>query len=178
MSGSVSDPDLGVAQSPGHVVSNSGPLIALATVGKLELLHSLFGRICIPEAVYSEVVIRGKGQPGSTEVDAAEWIETLAVRDAFSVSLLREELDAGESEAIALAQELWASFVLLDDGVARRKTQRLGLRVIGTLGVLLMCKEARWIAQVKPVLDELRQTDFRMSLRVYREVLLKASETP
>ncbi len=177
MSGNVSDLDLGAAKSPGHVVSNSGPLIALATVGKLELLHGLFGRICIPEAVYSEVVIRGKGQPGSMEVDAAEWIETHVVRDAFAVNLLRDELGVGESEAIVLAQELGARYLLLDDGAARRKTQRLGLSALGTLGVLLVAKEAGVIALVKPVLDELRRSDFRMSLRIYGEVLLKAGET-
>ena len=172
----MSDPDLVAAQNPGYVVSNSGPLIALAVVGKLELLHSLFGRICIPEAVYNEAVIRGQGQPGSSEVGAAKWIETRTVKDSFSVNLLREELGAGESEAIVLTQELGARYLLLDDGTARRKTQRLGLSTLGTLGVLLMAKEAGLIARVKPVLDELRQTDFRMSLKVYREVQFRAGE--
>jgi predicted nucleic acid-binding protein len=172
----VNSPDFGAAGSANTVVSNSGPLIAFAALGKLDLLRQLFGRVCIPGAVFDEVVVRGRGLPGSGEVDAANWIETHRVRDGFSVNLLREELDAGESEAIVLAQELGASLVLIDDGVARRKTQRLGLRVVGTLGVLLMCKEAGLIAQVQPVLEQLRQTDFRMSLRVYREVLLKAGE--
>ena len=110
------------------------------------------------------------------EVDAAEWIETHVVRDAFAVNLLREELGVGESEAIVLAQELGARYLLLDDGAARRKTQRLGLSALGTW-VLLVAKEAGVIALVKPVLDELRRSDIRMSLRIYGEVLLKAGET-
>ena len=115
----MSDLDPGAARSSSYAVSNSGPLIALAAVGKLELLHSLFGRICIPEAVYEEVVVRGQGRPGSLEVSVATWIETRAVTDTFSVSLLREELGVGESEAIVLAQELGARYLLLDDEAAR-----------------------------------------------------------
>lgn len=178
MSGNVSESEPGISLDPGRVVSNSGPLISLATVGKLDLLKGLFGRIQIPEAVYDEVVVRGKGEPGSGEVDAAEWIKICVVKDRFSVSLLRDELGAGESEAIVLAQELGARLVILDDKMARRKTIRLGLRTVGTLGVLLMSKEAGLIAQVKPILDELRKTDFRMSPQVYRAVLAKAREKP
>jgi len=175
-SGSVSKPELGVPHDPGRVVSNAGPLITLATMGKLDLLKGLFARVYIPEAVYDEVVVRGNGEPGSREVDAAEWIETCVVEDRLSVSLLRDELDAGESEVIVLAEEFGARYVLLDDRLARRKTMRLGLSTTGTLGVLLMSKEAGLIAQIKPILDELRETDFRMSSTVYREVLVKAHE--
>ncbi len=57
-----------------------------------------------------------------------------------------------------------------------RKTRLLGLRMTGTLGILLMAKEAGLIPAVKPVLDGLRQTEFRMSSQVYREVLVKAGE--
>lgn len=172
----MSKPEHGVPHDPGRVVSNAGPLISLATIGKLDLLKGLFARVCIPEAVYDEVVVRGKGEPGWREVDAAEWIETCVVQDRLSVSLLRDELDAGESEAIVLAEKLGARYVLLDDRLARRKTVRLGLSTAGTLGVLLMSKEAGLIAQVKPILDELRETDFRMSAIVFREVLIKAHE--
>jgi predicted nucleic acid-binding protein len=172
----VSEPELGISPDSGRVVLNSGPLITLATIGRLDLLKGLFARVYIPEAVYDEVVVRGKGEPGSREVDAAEWIETCVVKDRFSVSLLRDELGAGESETIVLAQELGARYVILDDKMARRKTIRLGLPTVGTLGVLLMSKEAGLIAQVKPILDELRKTDFRMNSTGYREVLVKAHE--
>ncbi len=158
------------------VVSNSGPLIALATVGKLDLLKDLFGQIYTPAAVYDEVVVHGEGKPGARETSEAEWIKTLKVEEHLAVSLLREEMDAGESEAIVLAQELNADYVLIDEAVARRKTRLIGLRMAGTLGILLMAKEAGLIVAVKPILDELKQTDFRMSSRVYQEVLVKAGE--
>jgi predicted nucleic acid-binding protein len=168
----------GNEKEPRHspVVSNSGPLIALATINKLDLLKDLFGQVCIPQAVYDEVVVYGEGKPGAQETDEAEWIKILEVKDRLAISLLREEMDAGESEAIILAQELNAAYVLIDEAIARRKVRLIGLCMVGTLGLLLMAKEAGLTSAVKPALDELRQTDFRMSSRLYREVLVKAGE--
>jgi predicted nucleic acid-binding protein len=161
---------------PELVVSNAGPLITLATISRLDLLKALFEQIVISQAVHDEVVVHGKGEPGSQKVDEATWITTVQVKHRLAVNLLRETLDAGESEAIVLAQELTARYVLLDDGLARRKAQLIGLRMTGTLGILLMAKEAGLIPAVRLVLDELRQTDFRVSDRVYREVLTRAGE--
>lgn len=169
----------GNEKGPVHstVVSNSGPLIALATIGKLGLLKDLFGQVCIPQSVYDEVVVSGAGEPGAKEVHEAEWVKTLKVEDRLAVTLLQEEMDAGESEAIVLAQELNADRVLIDEAIARRKARLIGLRMTGTLGILLMAKETGLISAVKPVLDDLKQTDFRMSSRVYQEVLTKAGES-
>lgn len=158
------------------VISNSGPLIALASIGRLDLLQALFQRIVIPQAVYDEMVIGGQGKPGSAEVDAAAWIEVMQVRDHLAVRLLRETLDAGESEAIVLAQEMNAEYVLLDDALARRKTRLIGLPMTGTLGLVLIAKESGLVPAVKPILDELGRTDFRMSEQVYVKALAKAGE--
>jgi predicted nucleic acid-binding protein len=126
--------------------------------------------------VYDEVVIHGESEPGSREVAEAEWIHTFQVKDHLAVDLLRESLEAGESEAIVLAQELEARYILLDDTLARRKARLIGLRVTGTLGILLMSKKAGCIPAVRPILEELRQTDYRVSERVYQELLIKAWE--
>ena len=158
------------------VVSNSGPLITLSTIGRLDLLKSLFVRIAVPQAVYEEVVIQGQGEPGSKEVAEAEWIHTVPVQDRLAVNLLQESLDTGESEAIVLGQELNARYILLDDALARRKADLIGLSVVGTLGVLLMARKAGLVPAVKPILDDLMQTDFRMSERVREVVLAKSGE--
>ena len=57
------------------VVSNASPLIILARVGQLQLLAEFYGRILIPTQVHEEVVIAGRGLPGSREVSDASWIE-------------------------------------------------------------------------------------------------------
>jgi len=170
MSGRETDTQLGL------VVSNSSPLIALATIGQLALLKSLFEQVAIPEAVFEEVVIQGQGEPGSQEVAEAEWIHTVPVKDQLAVNLLQESLGRGESEAIVLGQELGARYVLLDDELARRKADLIGLPLAGTLAVLLMAKQAGLMPTVGSVLADLRQTEFRMSERVYTAVLARAGE--
>ena len=158
------------------VISNASPLITLAKIGQSDLLEKLFTRVTIPQAVYDEVVIRSAGGAGASETVLANWIEVRQAADSLAVAVLQENLGAGESEAIVLAQMTGATLVLLDDALARRKAERVGLTAIGTLGVLLMAKQAGLIEAVKPPLDALRQTDFRVSAQVLAEVLARAGE--
>ncbi len=81
-----------------EVVSNSGPLIALAEINRFPLLQPLFGELSIPSAVYTEVVVDGAGQPGAKETAEADWIKTGKVLDRLAVDLLRDELGPGQSE--------------------------------------------------------------------------------
>ncbi|HIC93157.1 MAG TPA: DUF3368 domain-containing protein [Anaerolineae bacterium] len=148
---------------PEIVIANSGPLIALASIGEFRLLQDLFGEIVIPSAVYDEVVTQGNDQPGAKETKKADWIKVVEVQGRLAVDLLRNELDRGESEAIVLAKELEATRILIDEKLARRKARSVGLTPIGTLGVILMAKEARLVPAIRPLLDKLRQTPFRMT---------------
>lgn len=166
----------GNKDEPPRVVSDAGPLISLATIGQFDLLSSLFEKVYIPRAVYTEVVVHGEGRPGASEAADATWIQIVDVQDDLAVSLLRNELDLGESEAIVLTKELNAGYVLMDDPAARQKARHLGLQKIGTLGILLMAKEAGFIQAVKPFLSKLMSSNFRMSEKVYWEVLHKAEE--
>lgn len=158
------------------IVSNSTPLISLSAIGKFSLLKTLWGKIYIPVGVYKEVVDFGKGRPGEQEVLKAAWIESKEVNDKLAVELLRDELDEGESEAIILAKELNADYVLIDERPACKKAFHLGLSKIGTIGILLLAKEEGLIGEVKKYIDELKLKGFRVSKQVYYEVLLKAKE--
>ncbi|HKZ83766.1 MAG TPA: DUF3368 domain-containing protein [Anaerolineae bacterium] len=158
-------------------VSNAGPLIALASIGQFGLLQSLFGEVLIPPTVRAEILAGGEGEAGVSDLAAADWVKTITVKDDLAVQLLRDELGAGESEAIVLAKEVSADWTLLDDLAARRKAQTAGLRVVGTLGILLMAKSSDHIPTVKPLVDRLRQGDFRMSTELYEHILQQAGET-
>ena len=103
------------------IVSNAGPLIALARISRLDLLQSLYNQLHIPPAVHEEIVELGHGRAGSVEVGSAEWIEVVNVSDQTAVNLLREQLDAGESQAIVLAIELHADLMLIDEALHRHK---------------------------------------------------------
>ena len=111
------------------VISNTTPLIGLASIQRFDLLRQLFGTIHIPPAVYAEAVIHGRTEGGAKcEVAAADWIVTVTVRNRAAVNRLLDELDGGEAETIVLAQELGAAWVLMDERKGRRKLLRLDLR--------------------------------------------------
>jgi predicted nucleic acid-binding protein len=102
------------------VVSNSGPLINLAKVGQFALLRDLFQHITIPPAVFEEVVIRGEGQPGAGETSSTQWITRGMLKQSDVADILAAELDRGEAEAIALAFQDKADWLLIDERVGRR----------------------------------------------------------
>lgn len=120
------------------VVPNTTPLIGLAQIQRFELLKLLFGEIYIPQAVYDEAVTAGREQGGARqEISAADWIKTVRVKDRLAVEVLLDEMDLGEAEAIVLARELGAEWVLMDERKGRRKLTQMGINRIGTLGILL-----------------------------------------
>jgi predicted nucleic acid-binding protein len=95
------------------------------------------------------------------------------------VACLRNEynLDLGEAEAIALALELKADELLIDERLGRRETVRLGLSITGILGVLLIAKNRGLVSKVKPIMESLiSQANFRISHQLYEEVLQTANE--
>jgi predicted nucleic acid-binding protein len=104
------------------VVSNSSPLIALARIGRLNLLASFYKRILIPAEVQHEVTVTGRGLPGAEEVRSANWIEVISQKPPVHPSLAHacHHLGAGERAAILLAKSLQADLVLLDEWKARR----------------------------------------------------------
>lgn len=119
------------------IVSNTSPIINLAAIGELDLLRDLYGSIMIPPAVYHEIVVVGTGQPGAAEVRASSWISVRAPADMVLVAQLSNELDSGEAEAITLAIELGADQLLIDERLGRNVAARLGVPVIGLLGIFV-----------------------------------------
>ena len=102
------------------VVSNTSPLTNLAAIGQFDLLHRLHGQVHIAEGVWEELNAGGRRWPGRDEVAAANWIERRPVQNRWLVAALQRDLDRGEAETIALALELGAELVLLDEREGRR----------------------------------------------------------
>jgi hypothetical protein len=149
------------------VVANAGPLIALAQIGQFELLQKLYGQIRIPVAVQREVVASGGGRAGTEDVATSDWVSVVLVQDHAVVRLLRERLDAGESEAVALALELQADLLLIDEARGRRVAETQGLNKTGVIGTLVAAKESGLVPAVTPLLDGLRARGFHMDERLY-----------
>lgn len=159
------------------IVSNASPLINLTRIGRLELLRQLYGELSIPEAVWQEIVVKGTGQPGADEVQAATWIKRRAATNRVLVRALQQELDAGEAEAIALALEMEAELLLMDKHVGRETARHLGLHYTGLIGILIEAKRKGLISAVKPHLDALRDVaGFRVSDLLYERVLQDEGE--
>ena len=160
------------------VVSDSGPLIALARVDHLDLLRELYDAVSVPPMVHAELAI-DSGKPGATvlaDAFAAEWISVKPVLDEEAVSSISRLLDPGESEAIVLAEQETARFLLIDDARGRRIARARGIAVVGVAGVLPSAKSRGAVAEVRPVLEALSQVGYRLSPRLFAAVLQRAGE--
>ena len=158
------------------VVSNSSTLIALARINHLDILEKVVKKLIIPPAVYDDIVIKGAGRPGSAEIRQAKWIEKRNVSDQEMVMRLNSILGLGESEAIALAKEIKADLIILDDDKARKVALSEGLRISGLLAFLVQAKEKGIIERVKPLMDGLKLKGFFISENLYQDTIQKAGE--
>lgn len=118
-------------------VVNATPLIALALIGRLELLRELFDEIIVPSEVYHEVVIQGAGKPGANALVQAHWLQVTPSPSLSSIDQSLTGLDAGEMAVLLLAEQIKPDWVIIDERLARRLAFALGLPVKGTPGVLL-----------------------------------------
>jgi hypothetical protein len=156
------------------VISNAGPLIALARIEQLDVLPALYGEIVVPPAVREEVL--GAERKGGSTLKAADWLRVEPVSDRTAVALLRERLDAGESETIVLALELEADVVLMDEARGRRIAASRGISLTGTLGTLILAKRRNFIERVKPLLADLKEQGFHMGDALRQQVLEEVGE--
>ncbi len=158
------------------VVSNSSPLIHLAKIGKIELLKDYFSIVSIPEAVYKECIVDGKNHLEVALLKKAGWLKISQVKDQRLVKLLQSNLDNGESEAITLSLEIDADLIVLDDSDAREKARLYGLKITGSIGILLKAKMDGKIHSLKEHLYKLRETGFRIGKELEIEFLKEAGE--
>mgnify|MGYP000925306766 CR=1 FL=1 len=156
------------------VISDTGPLSYLYRLGRLDLLRQLYGRILVPPAVVAELGVGHRLGKDLPDVAALEWME-LRAPPADSLKEITG-LGAGETEGIALGRALPGALLLIDDAEARRVAVGFGLRVTGTVGVLILAKDRRRIEQVAPELDRLSTFGFRLAPHVRAAALRRAAE--
>jgi predicted nucleic acid-binding protein len=159
------------------LVSDASPIISLSAVAQLDLLERLYGRVLIPEAVNQEILRGGPGRPGSAEIRERAWMKILPVQNQVLSRALEGELDWGEAEAIVLAVETKADLLLMDERRGRLAAIRLGVKVVGTLGVLIEAKQKGLLTAVAPILNDLLgKAGLRVSPELYRQVIETAGE--
>lgn len=155
----------------------TSPINNLAAIDRICFLHQIYGTVLIPEAVYRELTDPNFPVAGATEVRTLDWIQTQTVSDRTIVEALSNELDIGEAEAIALAVEIQADRVLIDERRGRTIASRLNLPYTGILGILVEAKNQGAIAAVRPLLDALiGEAGFWVTEPLYNRVLQLVNE--
>lgn len=160
------------------VISNATPLIYLAKSGSIKLLKNLFDSVLIPKEVYEEVVIKGKEESFSDAIVVEEQIEEgwINIEDLGTDDKLVEhatELDKGETVVIKLARKKDDPLFLIDDAAGRQIAKSFGLKVKGTLYVILRAYKEGYLTkdQSKDLLDEIISAGFRISSEQYSYLL-------
>lgn len=156
------------------IVSNTTPIISLLKINKLTVLKDLYGEVIIPEGVFNEIEA-GKDKKYYTDLLKIEWIKVEKIKDKNSLSYFLD-LDKGEAETIILATESGAGLTILDETLGRYHAKRAGLKVTGTLGILLKAKKSGYIIEIKPLLYELKDKGIWLSNNLIERTLLLAGE--
>ncbi len=158
-----------------EIICNTSPLQYLHQLGCLHLLPSLAQRIIVPPAVVDELAT---GRVQGVDLPILEKLDWVSVRTPVSKSAipLVTDLGAGETEVLALALESTDCVAVLDDALGRRVATMLGIRLRGTLGLLLDAKKAGLITAVTPLLGQLQVLGFRLSPQTRSAVLGLAGE--
>lgn len=143
----------------------------------LHLLPDLYGTVVIPKTVWQEMLVLEKLGHDISELTHAAWLDIQSPLTSSIPFLLNDDLDPGEAEAIALAKEIGAELLIMDEKSGRVVAQREGLSIIGTLGILLEAKRQKHLDLVAPVMLDLQtKARFRISPALFQEVLRLASE--
>jgi len=136
------------------VVSDTSPIRALHYLGLLPILGELYGHVVVPAAVQSEL---DSPPPQLQRIDLSgfDFIEVRVPNDPPQVRMFLQSLHLGESEALALALELHAAAILIDEAAGRLVAAQNGVRPLGTLGILLEAKAEGLVTEVRPLIDTL-----------------------
>jgi predicted nucleic acid-binding protein len=144
---------------PSLVVSDTSPVSALVVMGWLEWLRWRWPVVHVPEMVWQELRRRSSTVDWEILEDARSqgWLRVVSVADLSTLPLSAADLHAGECEALALARELHAEWLLMDEREGRLVAQSMGLKVTGTVGIVLWAKAQGLIPSVREALNELRR---------------------
>jgi predicted nucleic acid-binding protein len=158
------------------VLGDASALISLAAAGGFDLLPRLFGAVHVTAAVYEEIRAGGE-RPGSRELQAALDSGWLRIVDEVSAGPVFPDLGEGEAATLRAAMGSGPeSLVILDDKLARATAGILGIRHVGTLGILLVAKQQGLVPSLRPYFEALIGHGFRVPHTLLAALLKEAGE--
>jgi predicted nucleic acid-binding protein len=159
-----------------QIICNTGPLIALGLLGRLDLLKSLFDVVLVPEAVQKEIEQGGAKLAGLGDFRRADWIRVLPLQEKRD-ELLESLLDVGEAAVISLAREQRATLVLIDERKARKVARDIyGLQPVGTARILVEAKKKNLLPDIASQFEKLRQDGYWIHASIVEAALREAGE--
>lgn len=150
---------------PKTVITDASCFIILHKLEKLDLLQKVYGSVSTTPEIALEFA-----EP------LPDWVTVEVVLDRKYVEFLETIVDKGEASALALAKEVESPLLIVDDLKARKLATKLNLKFTGTLGVINKAKQMGVIEKIKPVLDQLLATNFRIADRILEELLSRNNE--
>ena len=147
------------------IISDTSCLILLDKIQELNLLKKLFGEIVVTQEIVDEF-----------KMDLPYWFKIGNASNKTYQKILEASLDKGEASAIAYAIEQQDCLLIIDDQKGRKYAEQLGIKITGTLGVIIDAKLTGHIKSVKRLLVKIKKTDFRLSLELEKRTLEKAGE--
>ncbi|PIS45197.1 MAG: DUF3368 domain-containing protein [Ignavibacteria bacterium CG_4_8_14_3_um_filter_37_9] len=144
-------------------------------MGQASSFERLFEKVFIAKSVFNEVTVIEKPFSERLKFFATDLI--IKAENRIAVNILSKEIDLGEAETIIIALEKKLPCIILDDYKARKYAQLNGLKVIGTIGVLIKAKQIGKITNVKNELDVLIKNKIRISESLYNKALVLSNET-
>jgi len=147
------------------IISDTSCFITLSNIGELNLLRLLYKQIVTTTEIAQEF---GESLP--------DWVEVISASDKTKQELLEMQVDKGEASAIALALESENPFLIIDDNKARKLARNLKLNHTGTIGIIIAAKRKGIIDSIKPILEKIKATNFRISIDLELQALLQANE--
>lgn len=162
------------------VVSDTTPLISLLKINRLDLLKKLFGDVLIPQAVFDELTDNERFRLEADQIREKKFIVVKPVNNPESTNILKRAtgLDQGESEAIVLTDELKADLLLMDEAKGRNISAQMGLRIMGTIGILMAAYEEDELSsdEVRECIAGLQHAGRHIGQRHYQMLLSRLKD--
>jgi len=147
------------------VITDASCFILFDKIDAFFVLNELFSSVITTPEIAAEY---GKRLPA--------WIDVKAVQNRDLLYTYADSIDIGEASAIALANEIHADLIILDDSAARKFASKLNLRITGSVGLLLEAKKNGIMLEIRPYLDKIQETNFRISATLINNILVAAKE--
>jgi predicted nucleic acid-binding protein len=147
------------------IISDTSCIILLDKIGELKLLHTLFGQVIVTQEIADEF-----------KRELPDWFTIVNPINKTYQKILEASLDKGESSAIAFAIEQQDCLLIIDDYKGRKYAEQLGIKITGTLGVIIDAKLSGHLESVKPLLERIKMTDFRLTYELEKRTLEKSGE--